>query len=92
MLNQAVRVMREQMGLTQGQLAKRLHCSPQAISGYETDYRRVPNAYLMVLALQFAIAFPEPHPPKALDMACEACEIHRARVEISARRQTNRAA
>ena len=91
-LNSAVRGMRERLDLTQEQLAKRLFCSPQAVSDYELGRRAVPKAYLMVLALQFSYAFPDPEPPKVLDMACEACEIHRARVEITTRRQIRRAA
>lgn len=83
MLNQAVRAMREQLRLTQLELATRLYCSPQAVSDYETGNRRVPDGYLKAVAVLFSVNEPDdPQPTNVLDLRCEACEIHAGRSAI----------
>lgn len=89
------RRMRESLDLTQEALAQRIHCSFTAVSGYETGYRPVPAAYLATLAAIVAVNFPDdPTPLQALQMRCEACEIHAGRIEIQtmAQRRIRRAA
>jgi DNA-binding transcriptional regulator YiaG len=47
--------MRRRHGLSQGQLARLLGCSPKTISGWETARRAIPRrAALAILALDFA--------------------------------------
>lgn len=89
------RDMRERLGLSQMELGIRLHCSPQAVSDYELGTRNVPAAYLAALAALTALNYPDdPTPLRALDLRCEACEIHAGRYEISlmAQRRIRRAA